>query len=248
MSRIILPFARRSWQTRLLSKWIFKLPVTRASDSPTRRVWPRLLICLPEHIHNGRTRGARMLTAKLFTGLAILLVVFAFASSRRSLDMYFHATYFVLSFSHLLFFVNLWQPCQFLGGQSCEFCGPLDLSRSTEYSPDSRFVARRRISDGVETFEILGRETEIFKRENSYNPYILEIKIGISNLFVPADNFAFAAPSMILHYIHGHGYDPPSSFWDTAMASSRLSFEAYKEALIRNGLLEAIKPKRKRPR
>ena len=48
-----------------------------------------------------------MLTAKLFAGLAILLVVFAFASARRTLDMYFHATYIVLSFSHLLFFIAL---------------------------------------------------------------------------------------------------------------------------------------------
>jgi hypothetical protein len=155
-------------------------------------------------------------------------------------DVHFH--------SLLRLFVNLWQPCQFLGGQSCEFCGPHDLSRRTEYSPDSRFVARRRISDGVETFEILGPETEIFKRKNSYNPDVLEIHLGVSNLFVPADNFVFAAPSLILHYIHGHGYDPPSSFWDAVMASSRLSFEDYKEALIRNGLLEALKPKRKRPR
>jgi hypothetical protein len=122
------------------------------------------------------------------------------------------------------------------------------LSRSTEYSPYRRFVARRRISDGVETFEILGPETEIFKRQNSYNPDILEISMGASNLFVPADNFVFAAPSLILHYIHVHGYDPPLPFWDAVMASSRLSFEAYKEALIRNGLLEALKPKRKPPR
>jgi hypothetical protein len=150
--------------------------------------------------------------------------------------------------SLLRLFVNLWQPCEFLGGQSCEFCGPLDLSRSTEYSADRRFVVRRRVSDGVETFEILGPETEIFKRKNSYNPDILEINIGASNLFVPADNFLFAAPSLILHYIHGHGYDPPSSFWDAVTASSRLSFEAYKEALIRNGILAAleIKPKRSR--
>ena len=155
-------------------------------------------------------------------------------------DVHFH--------SLLRLLVNLWQPCQFLGGQSCEFCGPHDLSRRTEYSPDSRFVVRRRISDGVETFEILGPETEIFKRKNSYNPDVLEIHLGVSNLFVPADNFVFAAPSLILHYIHGHGYDPPSSFWDAVMASSRLSFEDYKEALIRNGLLEALKLKRKRPR
>jgi hypothetical protein len=150
--------------------------------------------------------------------------------------------------SLLRLFGNLWQPCEFLGGQSCEFCGPHDLSRRTEYSPDSRLVARRRISGGVEIFEILGPETEIFKRKNSYNPDILEIDLGVSNLFVPADNFVFAAPSMILHYIHGHGYDPPSSFWDAVMASSRLSFEDYKEVLIRNGLLGALKPKRERPR
>lgn len=155
-------------------------------------------------------------------------------------DVHFH--------SLLRLFVNLWQPWQFLGGQSCEFCGPLDLSRRTEYSPDRRFVARRQVSDGVETFEILGPETEIFKRRNSYNPDILEIDMGISNVFVPADNFIFAAPSLILHYIHDHGYDPPLPFWEAVTASSRLSFEAYKEALNRNGLLAAleIKPKRSR--
>lgn len=150
--------------------------------------------------------------------------------------------------SLLRLFANLWQPCEFLGGQSCEFCGPLDLSHRTEYSPDSRFVVRRRVSDGVETFEIVGPETEIFKRKNSYNPDILEIGIGVSNLFVPADNFIFAAPSLILHYIHGHHYDPPLPFWEAVMTSSRLSFEAYKEALIRNGLLAALGIKRKRSR
>jgi hypothetical protein len=150
--------------------------------------------------------------------------------------------------SLLRLFVNLWEPSVLCGGQPCEFCGPPDLAHRTEYSPDSRFVARRRVSDGVETFEILGPETEIFKRKNSYNPDILEISIGVSNLFVPADNFIFAAPSLILHYIHGHNYDPPLPFWEAVMASSQLSFEAYKEALIRNGLLEALKIKPKHSR
>jgi hypothetical protein len=155
-------------------------------------------------------------------------------------DVHFHCL--------LRLFVNLWQPWQFLGGQSCEFCGPLDLSRRTEYSPDRRFVARRRVSGGVETFEILGPEAEIFKRRNSYNPDILEIDIGVSNLFVPADNFIFAAPSLILHYIHDHGYDPPLPFWEAVAACSRLSLEAYKEALIRNGVLAALEIKKKRSR
>jgi hypothetical protein len=133
-------------------------------------------------------------------------------------------------------------------GSPVSFAAPPDSSHRTEYSPDSRFVVRRRVSDGVETFEIVGPETEIFKRKNSYNPDILEISIGVSNLFVPADNFIFAAPSLILHSIHGHHYDPPLPFWEAVMASSRLSFEAYKEALIRNGLLAALGIKRKRSR
>jgi hypothetical protein len=94
------------------------------------------------------------------------------------------------------------------------------LARRREYSPDLRFVARRRISDGVETFEILGPETEIFKRQNSYNPDILDISMGVSNLFVPATGFVLAACSMILRYIHARGYDPPLPFWGAVMASS----------------------------
>jgi hypothetical protein len=94
------------------------------------------------------------------------------------------------------------------------------LSRRWEYSPDLRFVARRRISDGVETFEILGPETETFKRQNSYNPDILDISMGVSNLFVPATGFVLAACSMILRYIHARSYDPPLPFWGAVMASS----------------------------
>jgi len=131
--------------------------------------------------------------------------------------------------------VNPCEPFQFLGYQRCEFCGPPDLSRRREYSSDIRFVARRRVSEGAEIFETLGPQTEIFKRQNRYNPEILEISMGVSNLFVPGDGFAFAAPSMILHYIHAHGYDPPLPFWDAVMASSGLSFDTYKEALFRNG-------------
>jgi hypothetical protein len=131
--------------------------------------------------------------------------------------------------------VNPCEPFQFLGYQRCEFCAPVELPRKGEYSRDLRFVVRRSISDGVESFEILGPETEIFKRRNSYNPNVWEISMGVSNLFVPADGFVFAAPSMILHYIHAHGYDPPPPFWEAVMASSCLSFDAYKEALFRSG-------------
>jgi len=36
--------------------------------------------------------------------------------------------------------------------------------------------------------------------------------IGAANLFVPAGNVLYLAPSMILHYIEEHGYAPPEEF------------------------------------
>ncbi|GAA4448432.1 hypothetical protein [Novipirellula rosea] len=42
--------------------------------------------------------------------------------------------------------------------------------------------------------------------------------LGVSNLFVPADNRLFVAPSLILHYIDAHDYSPPQDFCDAVMA------------------------------
>ncbi|MCA9066976.1 MAG: hypothetical protein KDA96_28105, partial [Planctomycetaceae bacterium] len=44
------------------------------------------------------------------------------------------------------------------------------------------------------------------------------IDMGISNLFVPAADTIFVAPSLIVHYIDAHEYCPPQQFQDAVHA------------------------------
>ena len=42
--------------------------------------------------------------------------------------------------------------------------------------------------------------------------------LGVSNLFVPATDRLYVAPSLILHYIDAHEYSPPTEFCDAVMS------------------------------
>jgi hypothetical protein len=57
---------------------------------------------------------------------------------------------------------------------------------------------------------------------------------GASNLFVPGENCVYVAPSMILHYIDVHDYEPPEVFWATIMNCPEMGSEAYLQALAVN--------------
>jgi hypothetical protein len=57
---------------------------------------------------------------------------------------------------------------------------------------------------------------------------------GASNLFVPGENCLYVAPSMILHYIDVHDYEPPEVFWEAVMNCPEMGSEAYLQALAVN--------------
>ena len=44
------------------------------------------------------------------------------------------------------------------------------------------------------------------------------VQLGASNLFIPADDRLFVAPSLILHYIDAYEYSPPAEFCEAVMA------------------------------
>jgi hypothetical protein len=58
---------------------------------------------------------------------------------------------------------------------------------------------------------------------------------GVNNLFVPGQDCVYVAPSMILHYIDVHDYEPPELFWEAVMNCPEMHSEAYGRALVVNG-------------
>lgn len=74
-----------------------------------------------------------------------------------------------------------------------------------------------RFSQGIRTFSISD----------------VTIKMGVNNIFVPADNCVFVAPSLIVHYIDAHGYCPPPEFQDAVLACPDMGTMQYLKA-IRN--------------
>lgn len=62
-----------------------------------------------------------------------------------------------------------------------------------------------------------------------------EVQLGASNVFIPADGFLYAAPSLILHYIDSHGYSPPEDFQRAVLACPPMRSVDYLRAVLRNG-------------
>jgi hypothetical protein len=67
-----------------------------------------------------------------------------------------------------------------------------------------------------------------------------EVRIGISNLWVPADGFLFVSPSLILHYMDAHGYSPPDEFQMAVMACPQMRSMDYLKALKKHGPMEIL--------
>jgi hypothetical protein len=55
------------------------------------------------------------------------------------------------------------------------------------------------------------------------------VDMGATNLFVPkhGDAGLFVAPSLVLHYVSNHSYEPPSEFQDAVMACPGTNSSAY---------------------
>jgi len=62
------------------------------------------------------------------------------------------------------------------------------------------------------------------------------IELGSSNLFVPAKNCVYVAPSLIAHYIDAHGYAPPAEFQQAVIECPRMKSIAYLKKLKERGL------------
>jgi hypothetical protein len=67
-----------------------------------------------------------------------------------------------------------------------------------------------------------------------------EVRMGVSNLWLPADGFLFVAPSLILHYMDAHGYSPPDDFQAAVMACPPMRSTDYLKALLKNGPKELL--------
>ena len=57
------------------------------------------------------------------------------------------------------------------------------------------------------------------------------IDMGISNLFVPAADTIFVAPSLIVHYIDAHEYSPPQQFQNAVLACPEMRSMKYLKAI-----------------
>ena len=61
------------------------------------------------------------------------------------------------------------------------------------------------------------------------------VSVGHANLFLPAGDVLFVAPSLVVHYIDAHEYQPPPVFWEAVRACPPMRSLAYKKALLAAG-------------
>jgi len=62
-----------------------------------------------------------------------------------------------------------------------------------------------------------------------------EVRLGVSNLFLPAGDVLYVAPSLIVHYIDAHHYRPPDAFLAAVRECPPMKSTAYKRALLATG-------------
>lgn len=62
-----------------------------------------------------------------------------------------------------------------------------------------------------------------------------EVRIGSSNLWIPADGILYVAPSLILHYMDSHQYSPPMEFQRAVMNCPPMRSTPYLKAILTNG-------------
>jgi hypothetical protein len=80
-----------------------------------------------------------------------------------------------------------------------------------------------RLTGGPASFHLDGRINDSAPR------------MGVSNLWLPADGFLFVAPSLILHYMDSHEYSPPDEFKEAVMACPPMRSMTYLKALLKHG-------------
>ena len=63
----------------------------------------------------------------------------------------------------------------------------------------------------------------------------LQVHVGVSNLWIPADGYLYVCPSLILHYMDAHEYAPPEVFQNAVMDCPPMRSMQYLRAIIKNG-------------
>jgi hypothetical protein len=142
-------------------------------------------------------------------------------------------------FSQLLrLLVDPWEPIHFMGSHECEFCPEEDLPVCHEgYKWSEEPLVSRGVDNGVE-FECIEWQLphlEAYYRRHRMERDGLVVHFGANNLYVPGEGCVYVAPSMIVHYIDVHRYEPPAAFWEAVMKCPEMSSETYRQALIVNG-------------
>lgn len=128
-----------------------------------------------------------------------------------------------------------WLPGCFMGYLQCAFCPqgpqsiiPEELVKFVRVDTSGRAPSDREIAQS----RTPGTDASHRRRLERDG---LVVWFGPSNLFVPADGFIYVAPSMIVHYIDEHRYDPPSAFWEAVLKCPEMHTAAYRKAMIANG-------------
>ena len=132
--------------------------------------------------------------------------------------------------------VDPWEPSYFMGSHECEFC-PEEDSRSP-WKDTRGLKSPLRVPNGLELECV---ESQLPHLEGYYRRHRIErdglvIHFGARNLYVPDKGCVYVAPSMIVHYIDVHCYEPPATFWEAVVkCPEKWVSEDYRQALIVNG-------------
>lgn len=65
---------------------------------------------------------------------------------------------------------------------------------------------------------------------------------GAENLFVPAGEFVYVCPELILHYINAHSYLPPRPFCDAVLRCPDTRTMEYKRHLAATHMMQLLQP------
>lgn len=63
------------------------------------------------------------------------------------------------------------------------------------------------------------------------------VTIGTSNVFVPADDVVFVAPTTVVHYVDAHEYLPPDDFQQAFLRCPEMKSRAYLKEIKAHGLI-----------
>lgn len=70
----------------------------------------------------------------------------------------------------------------------------------------------------------------------------MQVVMGLANVFVPAVDVVFVAPSLIAHYIDAHRYAPPAELLAAVRVCPPMSSMEYQKALLAAGGRGLLRP------